>query len=547
MKKIIIFLITLILQIKLFGANYMINNKFPPQIQEFLKEIERKEEMSTKAFWLLETTGSKDAAFLAASLDSEIKILFSNKELYQILQDMNKNEIDDPIVKRQVEILINSFKGNMLPKDLLQKISNKESELSQLYANFRAKIDKKEVSENEIREILSNEKDVEKRKKAYFASKEIGDILAPHIIEVVKLRNKAAKTLGYKNYFEMSLDIQEISKEKLFKTFDEISNKTKNTYDKMITKVFEKLAEKYNVKIDEIGPWAFKDPFSQMDPLEEDSLKDIFKDKDILEISKKYYEKMGFNIDALIKDSDLFERENKNQHAFCIAINRRGDVRTLNNIKPNIRWQETLLHEFGHALYYLYIDKDLPWVLIDVPHTLNTEAIAMFMGRQAYEPSFLKEFLNVADENLLNEMKEGMKRRQLIFSRSAFLITEFEKNMYENPDQNLNILWWDLVEKHQKIKRPDNRENKNDWASKYHVGLAPVYYYAYMYGEVYASSLNKRLKEVTNSNVIWNEEAAKYLIDKIFKVGAKYRWDKAIEVSQDSIFSINAWVEDVTQ
>jgi peptidyl-dipeptidase A len=284
-----------------------------------------------------------------------------------------------------------------------------------------------------------------------------------------------------------------------------------------------------------------------MDPLEEDSLKDIFANQNVLEISKKYYEKMGFNIDKLIKSSDLYERENKNQHAFCIAINRKGDVRTLNNIKPNIKWQETLLHEFGHALYYLYIDKKLPWLLANVPHTLNTEAIAMFMGRQAYDPDFLKEFLNVNDNQLLEDMKKGFKRRQLIFSRSALLITEFEKNMYENPDQNLNVLWWDLVEKHQKIKRPDNRANKNDWASKYHVGLAPVYYYAYMYGEIYASSLSKRLKEVTKSDVVWNEKAAKYLIDKVFDVGAKYRWDDAIEFSQDEKFSIDAWVEDVSR
>jgi peptidyl-dipeptidase A len=545
MKKIIIFLITLI-QINLFGANYMKINEFDKELKDFLKEIEKKEEMSTKAFWLLETTGSNDAAFLAASLDSEMKILFSNKDLYQKFLSLKEKDLD-PLLRRQVEILIDSFKGNMLPKELLQKISKKESELAQLYASFRAKVDGKEMSENDLRDILSNEINVEKRKKAYFASKEIGDILAPHIIEVVKLRNEAAKILGYKNYFEMSLDLQEISKEKLLKTFDEISKRTENVYNDMIEDIYDKLSKKYKVSKEEIGPWAFKDPFSQMDPLEEDSLKAVFENKDVLEISKKYYEKMGFNIDDLIKNSDLYERENKNQHAFCIAINRKGDVRTLNNIKPNIKWQETLLHEFGHALYYLYIDKNLPWLLINVPHTLNTEAIAMFMGRQAYDPEFLKEFLNVNNKELLEDMKRGFKRRQLIFSRSALLITEFEKNMYANPDQNLNILWWDLVEKHQKIKRPENRENKNDWASKYHVGLAPVYYYAYMYGEVYASSLSKRLKEVTNSDVVWNKKAAKYLIDKVFDVGAKYRWDKAIEFSQDEKFSIDAWVEDVNR
>ncbi len=63
--------------------------------------------------------------------------------------------------------------------------------------------------------------------------------------------------------------------------------------------------------------------------------------------------------------------------------------------------------------------------------------------------------------------------------------------MYKNPDQNLNKLWWDLYEKYYNLPRPQKRESKADWAAKYHVGLAPVYYYCYLLGEVLASSLKK--------------------------------------------------------
>ncbi len=88
---------------------------------------------------------------------------------------------------------------------------------------------------------------------------------------------------------------------------------------------------------------------------------------------------MGFDIDTLIKNSDLYEREGKNQHAFCISIDRKKDVRTLNNIKPNVQWMDTLLHEFGHAVYDLSIDQKLPWLLRSYPHFFATEAIALLM------------------------------------------------------------------------------------------------------------------------------------------------------------------------
>ena len=42
-----------------------------------------------------------------------------------------------------------------------------------------------------------------------------------------------------------------------------------------------------------------------------------------------------------------------------------------------------------------------------------------------------------------------LRNQLLIFSRWCQVMLRFEKAMYENPDQDLNKLWWDLVEKYQ--------------------------------------------------------------------------------------------------
>ena len=64
----------------------------------------------------------------------------------------------------------------------------------------------------------------------------------------------------------------------------------------------------------------------------------------------------------------------------------------------------------------------------------------------------------------------------------------FEKSMYENPDQDLNQLWWDMVEKYQMLAKPEGR-NMPDWATKIHVALYPCYYHNYLLGELLASQL----------------------------------------------------------
>lgn len=520
------------------------NKSFTYFLEDFINKAEVKELQLNKALWILETTGSADAADLVASLNNELSVMFCDEKVYEKLINYKKEGIKDPLLERQLDILIYKFKGNMLPKEMLKEISLKEADLSQTYANFRAQIDDKKVTENEIREILKKEKSIEIRKKAWDASKEIGLVLAPKIVDIVKLRNKAANHLGYDNYFEMMLELSEINKDKLFKTFDELRNKTEKSFNKIIQEINEKLSKKFDVSKEELGPWAWNDPFSQSDPIESSYLIDIFKDKDILAIAKNFYQKMGFDVDTLIKNSDLYEREGKNQHAFCISIDRKQDVRTLNNIRPNVQWMDTILHEFGHAVYDLSIDESLPWLLRSPPHMLTTEAIALLMGGQVYAKAFLKQFCNITDENILNDIEKTHKRRQLIFSRSDFMITEFEYMMYKNPDQDLNKLWWDLYVKYYHLPKPKNREGKADWAAKYHIGLAPVYYYSYLLGEVLASTLQKELINIAQDNYIWKKQSASFLKDRMFSVGSKYRWDHLIEHVTGKNFDTNSWIEE---
>ena len=50
-------------------------------------------------------------------------------------------------------------------------------------------------------------------------------------------------------------------------------------------------------------------------------------------------------------------RPGKSQHAFCIDVDRGDDVRVLCNNVPGEYWTETMLHEFGHAVYDLHVDR----------------------------------------------------------------------------------------------------------------------------------------------------------------------------------------------
>jgi peptidyl-dipeptidase A len=118
----------------------------------------------------------------------------------------------------------------------------------------------------------------------------------------------------------------------------------------------------------------------------------------------------------------------------------------------------------------------------------------------------------------------------LVFSRWAQVMYRFEKSMYGNPDQDLNALWWNLVEKYQMLTKPVDR-NMPDWATKIHVALYPCYYHNYLLGEMLASQLyiyiSKNISK--DGSFAGKKEVGDYLRDKVFMPGSRYYWNDMIE------------------
>jgi len=534
------------LKIFLIGALLAMSNgysmsDFEVFLNGFIEKVAVKELQANKLMWIAETTSAQDAFDLLTTANVELSLMFADKGIYeQLVKWKKENTIKDPILLRQLDDLIRKFKVNMIPKELIEKISAKETEIMRVYNTFKPKFNGKSMSEHEIIDVLKKEKNVEVRKEVWALSKEIGEKLSSLTRDVAKLRNEQAHMLGYRDFFQMSLELQEIDENWLFTTFNKLYEKSNAAYIQVIQNINSELSNKYKVKIEELGPWAFSEPFCQEDPIESTDLDDLLKNKDMVELSKQFYSYMGFDIEDIIKRSDLFERENKNQHAFCISIDRKKDVRTLQNVKPTIRYMDTLLHEFGHAVYDLGYNEKMPWLLRTHPsNPITTEAMALFAGRQAYTPLFLNGFLKVNDKIIAEKAKNSQKRKQLLFSRWVLVITNFEKEFYKDPDQDLNALWWNLVEKYQMIKAPQ-RKGKQDWAAKYHISMAPVYYHCYLIGEVFASSLDNLFIENTN-------RIGKILKEKLFFSGDSIPWDKTIENMLNKPFNLDSWLKQYAQ
>jgi peptidyl-dipeptidase A len=476
----------------------------------------------------------------SADLQVQLKQLHSDRAAYTQLKAWRASgEIKSPLLARELDLLFLAYQGNQLPEALLTDLVKRQTDIEKVFNTFRARLGGRPVSDNEVDKVLSESTDSARLETAWKASKEVGRAVAPAIVELVKERNAAARVLGYRNFQAMQLALGEQDPDAVLVLFDELDRLTRTDFAAAKSEIDQSLSKRLGVPVKGLRPWHYQDRFFQAAPkVHAVDLDAFFQGKDLVKVAERYYAGLGLPIADILARSDLFEKPGKYQHAFSSDIDRAGDVRILCSMKSNAYWMDTILHESGHGVYSKFNDPKLPWLLRDAAHAFTTEAVANLFGRFASNPAWLQDVmgLSAAERSRISGAVAASQRLdQLVFSRWSQVMFRFEKALYENPDQDLNRLWWDLVERYQGLKRPEGR-NEPDWAAKIHVALYPAYYHNYLMGQLLASQLHHHVGTVVLKAQDWqaqsyagHPEVGQYFREQVFQPGMRYPWAEMIE------------------
>jgi peptidyl-dipeptidase A len=512
-----------------------------------------------KAWWTANITGKDEDFAKKEEAQNKIDAALSEPMPFAVLKGIkaaaDAGKIKDAQLARQVELLYLMYLEKQVPPDLLKKITAKANSVEQAFNVYRAKVDGQEVPDSKVRSTLKESVDSGLRQKVWEASKGVGGVVEADLKELVKLRNEAATTLGFKNFHHMMLTLNEQDGGDLLKLFDELDELTKKPFTDGKADIDARLAKKYGTKPEELQAWHYHDPFFQESPAVFDANLDApFAKQDIPKLCSTFYAGIGMPIDRVLANSDLHEKKGKSPHAFCTDIDREGDVRVLANIVNNEYWMATMLHELGHAVYSSingHIPQSLPYLLRAEAHILTTEGVAMQFERFSKSRAWL-ERMGVKIENpaAFEEAAAKVQRNQLlIFSRWCQVMLRFEKAMYEDPAQNLNKLWWDLVAKYQQVKPPKDR-NAPDYAAKIHICSAPVYYHNYMMGQLFASQVHHALSkdvfgaEPNKTIYIGDKKVGEFMKKKVFEPGRTLNWKGLTKHATDEELNPKAFAKD---
>ena len=524
-------------------------------LAEHAGKIQPLEIEAARRFWDANVSGTAAAYRSKNEADSRLDAALADREFFQRLKRCQQGKLADPLVARQVRLLYWQALPKQVDADLLKQLVVRGNGLEMRFNTFRARVSDEQLTTSEVRRVLRESTDSGRRRAVWEASKVLGAELESELLALVELRNQSARQLGFDDYHTMLLELNEQTPDDLLRLFDELDALTRKPFLAAKRDIDARLAEQCGVSVDELRPWHYHDPFFRDAPsIAAVSLDDVYARVDVVALCRRFYGGIGLPMDDVLDRSDLYEKPGKHPSAFCLDIDRQGEVRVLANVVPTAQWMSTMLHELGHATYSSEnMPAGLPYLLRCESHLLTTEGVAILFERFTTSAEWLEKMgVRLDDPLAFRTAMQTMRRNKLlVFSRFCQVVFRFERELYRNPDQDLSNLWWDLVERYQGLTRPEGR-TLPDYASQLHIATAPAYFHNYLLGELFACQLHAAIvREVLHDAgprmacYVGHAEVGKFLRERVFAPGRRLNWNELTRFATGQELTAEAFTHDV--
>lgn len=550
------------------------------EVQEYLDEYNRKYKAlsinANESDWRSQTNivegDSSNAIATRKAKEEYARFTGSIENINKARKFLQQKDQLTPIQIKQLERVLYLAGNN--PENIAPVVKERikaETEQTEKLFGYDFKIDGQSVTPNDIDNILGEEADLNKRLKAWEASKMVGKGLKSGLVNLRDLRNKTVQGLGYSDFFSYQVSDYGMTTAEMNKLLEQINKELYPLYKELHTYARYELAKKYNVKEvpDQIpAHWLanrWGQDWTDMIDVEGLNIDSAIKLKDrewVIKQGERFYTSLGYPAlpQSFWTKSSLYPvpadaKYKKNTHASAWHMDYERDVRCLMSIIPNAEWYETSHHELGHIYYYLtYSNPDVPLLLREGANRAYHEALGSLMGLASLQKPFLANLDLVSANAKTDEVKTLLKEalHYVVFIPwSAGVMSNFEHDLYAKnlPTDQFNKHWWTLVQKYQGITTSAPRgEEYCDAATKTHINDDPAQYYDYALSYVLLFQLhdhiaNKILKQDPHStNYYGNKEVGTFLQDMMYP-GASRDWRTLLREKTGEDLSARAMVK----
>lgn len=399
--------------------------------------------------------------------------------------------------------------------------------LTDIMIRHRAEFEGEARTDNYLAEIIRNASERERRETAWLVRAAIGDSLAPYLIDLVRERNRLARSKDYDDYFEFQINIMGLTTDRVLGFLGMLNRATRDPY----LEIYERKKEELDLESLELWDIPYDPEFSDFN--------DRFKKDSLMSTLKNTFGALGFDTTMNKITFDIEPRENKYQHAICAPIQVPGDIRILASIENGFDSYRMVFHEFGHALHLTHIDQPYYILRVSTDGAIG-EAMATICEDILTRPDWLRKYAGLNNSELTN-ISEKLRENRIIGIRFLLADIYFELELYRSDADNPDKLYWDIMEKLVYCVRQDGT---NAWASIPHLVTTPIYMQNYILADLIAAQTMHHMRAL-NGDIIDNPATARYLVDRYFKYGALYNWFDLVEIATGEKLNTKYYLEDI--
>ncbi|MCT4605935.1 MAG: M3 family oligoendopeptidase [Marinisporobacter sp.] len=337
-------------------------------------------------------------------------------------------------------------------------------------------------------------KDLEMRKSAneakYKFFKENEEKFDEIYDNLVKVRTRMAKKLGYENFVELGYDrmLRTDYNKELVKNLRE---QVKEYIVPLATKLREKQRERLNLEklnyYDEILTFLDGNAKPKGDA------------EEILEAGKKMYAGLSHETKVFFEYMmehelmDVLSKKGKSPGGYCTYIAKYKAPFIFSNFNGTADDIDVLTHEAGHA-FQVYESKEFEISEYNFPTLEACEIHSMSMEFFTYP--WMDLFFHEVDQYKFGHISEAF-----LFIPYGVVVDEFQHEIYENPDMSpkeRKTIWRQIEKKY--LPHRDYEDNEflkagGYWYQQGHIFKNPFYYIDYVLAEICAFQFFKKSKE----------------------------------------------------
>ena len=324
------------------------------------------------------------------------------------------------------------------------------------------------------------------------------------------LRQKLAERFAGETYPEFLLRRNQVDRRSMLAWFEEIRRETQPEFERLSARMRRELG------VETLEPWDIDFFFGRLSGESVDAALPREKAWPRVQALAK---SLGYDLARLpveLKVADI------SFGGGTYPIRYGKEVRILVNAYDGLTFTDTLLHETGHALHYLFLFDEEPTFLLQSNYAQPfDEGLGQVMSLLLYRSETSTTSFGLTAEQV-RALREAYRLGSLFDLRQRIASSLFEFEAYTSPEADLPALYDRLFQKHVGV----STHGLPVWAFNPFYATGPIYQQSYVLAEMVGRQIHDAVDRRFGRT--WGAEAGAYLRAKFFRRGGSLTLDEIL-------------------